>query len=327
MRIGITGATGFIGSALTRRLLAQRASVRILSRPSATADHLESQGVEVHLGELANENAAARFAQGTDLIFHLAAKVDSPGTKADFLDANVTSTERILQACLAARVRRVVYLSSIAVYGLVAPGTPIDESTPFDDRPTERDSYAQSKILADQFAMAFSAKRNLPLTILRPGIVYGPGRPLPIALLGFRAGKKNVIFGNPSNRFPLIYVENLIDALQQAGSIDQPPQQQFIILDDDDLTLSQYHQVRSTIEHTTPLFFSGAPVLLSAAVLDAARRILPLGSSGFTLHQIHRSLDNRHYVTTKIRDSLNWSPKVPLHSALTQSLGSSPKPR
>jgi nucleoside-diphosphate-sugar epimerase len=320
MRIGITGATGFIGSALTRRLIAQHAAVRILARPSPAADLLESRGVEVHRGELANEDAATRFATGTDLVFHLAAKVDSPGTKADFLDANVTSTERILQACLAARVRRVVYLSSIAVYGLIDPGTPIDESTPFDDRPTERDSYAQSKILADQFAMSFSRTRNLPLTILRPGIVYGPGRPLPIALLGFRAGRTNVIFGNPANRFPLIYVENLIDALQQAASTDQPHQQQFVILDDDDLTLAQYHQVRSTIDHTKPLFLSGAPVLFSAAVLDAARRILPLGSSGFTLHQIHRSLVNRHYVTTKIRKSLNWSPKILLQSALTQSL-------
>src|SRR5439155_794284 len=136
----------------------------------------------------------------------------------DFVDANMGGSERVFAACLEARARQVVYTSSIAVYGPIREGEIITEDTAFDEAPERRDSYAQSKILADKFAVEFSRKHALRLVILRPGIVFGPGKALPIGLLGFRAGKTTVVFGNGDNRFPLNYVENLIDALLLAGN-------------------------------------------------------------------------------------------------------------
>ncbi len=71
----------------------------------------------------------------------------------------------------------------------------IDELTPWDESPEKRDSYAQSKIAADEYATAIGLKTNIAVTILRPGVVYGPGRRLPVALLGFQVGKTCVVFG------------------------------------------------------------------------------------------------------------------------------------
>jgi nucleoside-diphosphate-sugar epimerase len=320
MRIAITGATGFVGSALVRRLLAENADLRILARPSTKAGLLEARGAQIIRGDLRDDAALARLVAGTEVVYHLAAKVDSRGSKAEFMDANVHGTQRLLIACLAAGVRRVVYASSIAVYGLAKPGGRIDESTLFDDQPQRRDLYAQSKILADQFATSFSEKTSLPIAVIRPGIIYGPGKPLPIGLLGFRAGSTNVVFGNPVNRFPLIYIENLIDAMRQAANPERPGLQQFNIIDDDDLTLAAYHAARSAVDGTKSLFLPAWPVQFAASTVGVSRHILPIGSSALSAHQVRRALEARHYITYHVRDELGWTPKVPLREALEQSV-------
>jgi nucleoside-diphosphate-sugar epimerase len=320
MRIGVTGATGFVGGALVRRLLNEKADIQVLARPSRNTDNLEARGARVIRGELTDETAVAQLVKEANLVYHCAAKVDSSGTKAEFIDTNVNGTERILKACLAEGVRRVIYLSSIAVYGLVKSGEHIDESTPYDNQPQQRDYYAQSKIMADQFASSFSRSTQLPLTILRPGIVYGPGRPIPIALLGFTVGQVNIIFGNPSNRFPLNYVENLVDALQLVASSSQAGLQQFNLVDDDDLTLGAYHAARSAVDRTKPLFLPAWPVEFAASIVGGVRQALSLGGSALSTHQIRRALQDRLYVSRRIREDVGWTPRVSLPDALRSSL-------
>ena len=322
MTVCVTGGTGFVGGALVRRLLADRTPVRVLARPSPRADELESRGAEVVRGSLAETEAVKRAVAGTDCVYHVAAMVETPGDTADFVDANLGGTERVFAACLAAGVRQVVYTSSIAVYGPVPEGEIITEDTPFDAAPQRRDSYAQSKILADKFAAEFSRKRGLPLVILRPGIVFGPGKGLPIGLLGFRAGKTSVVFGKRSNRFPLSYLENLVDALLLAGNSQQAGLRQYIVLDDDSLTLAQYHAARAEVDGSKAVFAPGWPVQAAGALAEPVMRLLHVGAgTGFTSHQLRRSLQNRHYDTSRIRRELGWSPRVELPDALRRSAG------
>jgi nucleoside-diphosphate-sugar epimerase len=320
MRVGVTGGTGLIGRALVRRLLAENVELQLLARPNTQSSELAGRGVQVISGDLRDEAAIARMVAGTDLVFHLAAKVDSPGPKSAFLEANVQGTESVLKASLAAKVRRVVYASSIAVYGLAKPGETIDESTAFDNQPDRRDSYAQSKILADHLASSFSRKTDLPVTILRPGIVYGPGRALPIGLLGFRAGSTNIVFGERDGRIPLSYVENLVDAMQLAAQAKGDGLQEFNVVDDEDLKLGDYHRIRNEIVGTTTLFFSGGPVRLAAAIVDAAGRLLPGAAGVLSSHQVKRALQDRRYATRRIRETLGWKPRVPVRDALRETL-------
>jgi nucleoside-diphosphate-sugar epimerase len=318
----VTGGTGFVGGALVRRLLTDKVAVRVLARPSPRADELEARGAEVVRGSLTDAEAVNRAVAGTDCVYHVAAMVKAPGDTADFVDANVGGTHRVFLACVAAGVRQVVYTSSIAVYGLVGEGQVITEETPFDPLPGDRDSYAQSKILADKFASEFSRKNGLPLVILRPGIVFGPGKALPIGLLGFRAGKTGVVFGKGSNRFPLNYVENLVDALLLAGNSPQVGLRQYIVLDDDALTLEQYHAARAEVDGSRAVFVPGGPVQVAAAIAEPVMRLLKVGGgAGFTPHQIRRSLQDRHYDTSCIRRELGWSPRIPLIEAIRGSLG------
>ena len=202
-----------MGGVLVRRWLAeQEAQVRALARPSPRADALAALGVEVVRGDLGDESAVERAIEGAEVVYHTAAKVSGPGSRKEFMETNAGGTERVLAACLKHGVNRIVHLSSIAVLWTRRQGQRIDEDTPFDEKPEARDSYAHSKIVADQRAMAFARETGMPLTILREGLVYGPGRTLPVALLGFRSGKTHFVFGNRRNRIPLNYVDNLVDA-------------------------------------------------------------------------------------------------------------------
>ena len=180
MRVCVTGGTGFIGGALVDRLLREGASVRVLARPSPRADALAMRGAEVIQGDLSNSEALDEAVRGTEVVFHAAAMVEGYGSRKEFEEANLGGTQRVFEACIRQGVLHVVYLSSIAVYGLVSTGERIDELTPWDESPEKRDSYAQSKIEAEQYATAIGLKTRLAVTILRPGVVYGPGRRLPV---------------------------------------------------------------------------------------------------------------------------------------------------
>jgi len=308
-----------VGRVLVTRLLAGGAAVKALARPSPRTDALEAMGVEVVRGNLADAEAVARAVSDAEVVYHTAAKVSGPGPREEFIETNAGGTQRVLEACLQQGVSRVVYLSSIAVYGLAQEGRRIDENTPFDEKPETRDSYSHSKILADSRAMTFARKTGLPVTILREGLVYGPGRPLPVALLGFRAGKTDFIFGNRSNRIPLNYVDNLVDAMVLASRFDDRELRQYVVIDDDDLTLEAYHRIRGEIEHASTLFFSGWPVLASATVADAARLGLSIGQregAAFSTYQVRRALQNRWYDSRRIREETGWSPNVPLREAI-----------
>ena len=317
MRVCVTGGTGFLGAALVRDLLTRGVSVRVLARPSRRADMLEPQGAEVVRGGLADADCIARAVEGAEVVYHLAAKVDSPGSGADFVETNVAGTERVLTACLRQGVGRVVYASSLAVYGPVSNGQRIDENTPYDESPQLRDFYAQSKIMADQLAVTFARETALPITILRPGIVYGPGRPLPVALLGFTLVKTNFVFGNPNHRIPLNYVGNLVDAMLMAAHSGGGQLQQFNIVDDDELTLAKYHEAKMDVDKTGTHFFPGWPVRVAGPFAEFAIRMLTAGGSvRFSKHQLTRALQDRWYDTHRIREETGWEPKVGLKDAL-----------
>ncbi len=317
MRVCVTGGTGFLGGFLVRDLLAKGTTVRVLARPSPRADALASTGVEIIHGDLADADSISRAVAGADIVYHLAAKVGSAAMR-DYFATNVAGTERVLNACAHQRVGQFVYASSLAVYGPVMEGERIDEDTPFDDHPELRDPYAQSKIAADRVVSSFAKRTGLPTVILREGIIFGPGRALPLGMFAFRMGNTNVVFGNPQNRFPLNYVENLIDAMQAAAS-SATGFRQFNVLDDDDLTLAEYHKLKSSIDRTKTRFSSPWPLHLASPIMEALRSIVPMGDLRLSKHQLERSLQNRCYDTHRIRQATGWQPRVPLDEAIRRT--------
>ena len=322
LRACVTGATGLIGSALVRRLVTNGDEVSALvrspvSETSSAAVRGALAGVRVVAGDLANHAAVAEVVRGAEVVFHLAAKVSDTAPLRDFEGANVEGTSAILEAAAAAGIAQsIIYLSSIAVYGRVSEAAPtIDEATPLDPEPEKRDAYSRTKIAAELAAVAIAQRTHAPLTIIRPGIVYGAGRVPPASLVGFSVGRTHVAFAQPEWHFPLVYVENLVDAIIAAanasGAMDE-----YNIVDDDALTLAKYHEVRNAVEHSRTIFLSPNPVLAAAAVFGPMAGAITPAASGFSSYQLGRSLQDRVYDTQKIRAALKWAPRVSLADAL-----------
>jgi nucleoside-diphosphate-sugar epimerase len=318
MRVCVTGGTGFLGGFLVRDLLAKGETVTVLARPSQRADKLAALGVQIVRGDLKDSDAVARAVSGAELVYHLAAKVGAAPRKAYF-ETNVSGTERVLASCAQQRIGQLIYASSLAVYGPVDEGQRVDEDTPFDDRPDLRDPYAESKIEADRLVSSFARRTGLPTVILREGIIFGPGRRLPAGIFAFRVGKTDVVFGEPTHHFPLNYVENIVDAMQVAAAHGSGLRE-FNVLDDDALTLEQYHALKRTVDQSSVRYSSGWPLHVASPFAEALRPIIPMGDTRLSRHQLRRALQDRWYDTRRIREATGWQPRVPLLEAMQRTV-------
>ena len=173
MKVFITGATGFVTGNVARRLIARGVSVRALVRDPDRASGLV--GADLVRGDLANEEALRVGMDGADAVIHGAAMYEiglTRGQRAKMFEANVRGTAHVLSAAKAAGVPRVVYISTIAVFGNTR-GQIVDETFRRTDQ-TFTSYYEETKVKAHEIADGFSAD-GLPLVVVQPGQVYGPG--------------------------------------------------------------------------------------------------------------------------------------------------------
>ena len=169
----VTGATGFVGSAVARRLLAEGMAVRVLARPGSDRRNLAGLDVGVAEGDLTDAASLARACAGCQALFHVAADYRLWAPKPEELyRANVEGSKALLTAARAAGVERIVYTSSVAVLGIPKDGSPGDEDTPVrvDDMIGH---YKRSKFLAEE-AVRQMAGEGLPVVIVNPSTPIGP---------------------------------------------------------------------------------------------------------------------------------------------------------
>lgn len=180
----VTGASGFVGAAVVRQLLAAERPVRVMIRASSDRRNLDGVDVEVVTGDLTDPDSLRRAVRGCHGIFHVAADyrlwVRDPKA---MLAANVEGTKALMQAAMDAGVERIVYTSSVATLGIRSDG-PADEETPV----TFADmigTYKQSKFLAETEVRRLMAEQGLPVVIVNPSTPIGPGdvKPTPTGRL------------------------------------------------------------------------------------------------------------------------------------------------
>lgn len=227
-RILVTGSTGFIGGAVTRRLLSRGRMVRAMARQPEKAEDLVRLGAEVVMGDLGDEDLLERAAQGCAIVIHCAAQVNPVASRTKYEGPNVGGTENVLVASGKCAVKRFVYLSSIAVFGLPAAGEITDDSA----RGPGGEAYADSKFGAEEAVWSFCRARGLPFAILRPSCVYGPGSPhwSIVPFKRIRKGKMTLIAGG-RGAFNYVYIDNLVDAVLLAAEDDRALGQAFIVND------------------------------------------------------------------------------------------------
>lgn len=176
----VTGATGFIGAALTRRLLAEGATVRVLVRAGANRRLIQDLPVEIAIGDLRDPRSLDQAVSGCDGLFHLAADYRLwVRDRAEIYRTNVEGTRALMRAAGEAGVGRIVFTSSVATLGIHRDGSDADETTPV-GLPDMVGDYKRSKYLAEQTVVEM-AKAGLPVVIVNPSAPIGPRdiRPTP----------------------------------------------------------------------------------------------------------------------------------------------------
>ena len=213
MKVLVTGGGGFLGGAIVRQLLERRDTVRSYSR--AAYPELARLGIDQLQGDLADQEALCKAAQGGEIIYHVAAKPGIWGSYQEFHQANVTGTENVLEACRLHGINKLVYTSSPSVVFDGRDVTGGDESLPY---PAHFEAhYPHTKALAEQLVLGANGP-DLATVALRPHLIWGPGdnHLVPRIIAKGRAGKLRRI-GNRPCLVDTVYVDNAARAHLLAG--------------------------------------------------------------------------------------------------------------
>jgi nucleoside-diphosphate-sugar epimerase len=308
-RILVTGATGFVGRALVRRLVADGRKVCAAVRPASAA--LLSEVETVTVADIGPDTDWRAALAGVDAIVHLAARAhvlrdSSADAHARYRAVNTLGALRLAEAAAASGIRRFVFLSSVRVHGDRSTGAPFDESSPL----AAEDPYGRSKADAERGLAALASAGRLAPVILRPPLVYGPeARGNFARLVALVARGVPLPLGAVRNRRSLIFVGNLVDAIVR--SLDHPAAagETFMVGDGEDLSTPDL--VRRI----------GRALGKPARLVPVPPALLRLGGAlAGRSDDVARLLDDLVVDGSKIRAVLGWSPVFTLDEGLNETV-------
>ena len=291
MKILVTGATGCVGSALLPEL---KGEIEIFSRHGV-------EGPETRIGDIREAKSVEQAVKDADIVYHLAGLVDY-GRSNEQLDAvNFRGTENVLKACKEHNIGRLIFTSTVGVYGDVKE-FPIDEDTPADPA-TE---YARSKYKAESL---IRGQEEVPYTVLRPAPVYGPkSRQFAYLIEKINAGKLSII-GSGENKNHMVNSKNLAHALLLAQK-KKGENETFVIADPETKTAKEIYEVLVHllgIEQKKPVPYWKAYVY---AVYNELR------GKELNRNYLKTITQHREYSIRKAEEVLGYKPKVTLEQGM-----------
>jgi dihydroflavonol-4-reductase len=315
MKVLVTGATGFVGHHLAHTLAAEGFSVRALARPGKRARRLADAGIEVFEGQLTSAEDVKDAAKGCASIYHLAAAFRNVRHSDDhYWQVNVGGTLNVLAAARAHGCERVVHCSTGGVHGHI-DRPPADETYRF----KPGDVYQRTKLEAELAATA-AAKDGLPVSIVRPGAIYGEGDMRFLRLFQAIQQRRFAMVGSGHTRLHMIYVDDMVRGLMLAGSHPDARGETFLIAGAEAPTLNEIAAaVADAIGARRPrLHVPVGPVYVAALLCEAVCVRLgiepPLHRRrvGFFTH-------HREFNISKARRLISYEPRVPLGEGLRRT--------
>ena len=316
MRIALTGATGYTGGRLLAAFLAEGHEVTALARPRAKLPAAPRPPVWVE-GDLSDRAALDRLAAGADAVVHVAAVYRTAGHPDSYYhDVNVGGTERLLEAAARAGVQRFVHTSTVGVHGHVAH-PPADENAPL----APGDIYQQTKAEAERLALDFGKRRGLPVAVVRPGAIYGPGETRLLKLFRAIARKRYAIVGSGRAFYHPVYIDDLVQgfrlALTRPGAVGEA----FIVAGPRYVTQTELAAViaRHTGGKVWPFRIPKAPLVWAGALCEAV--CVPLGVEP-PLHRrrVEFWTKSRAFTIDKARRVLGYAPEVDLDEGVARTV-------
>ncbi len=238
MRYLITGATGFIGGHVAQACVARGRQVVTIARQTSNTTELEKLGVTIQRGDLRDPQVAARALEEIEVVIHCAAKVGNWGPLEEYRAVNVEGLRGLLETSKGKALDRFVHLSSLGVYAARHHyGTAESEPLPA----KHRDGYTQSKVEAEHLAQQYYRDFGVPVVVLRPGFVYGPGdrTVLPRIIDALRKGQIRFP-GGGKTALNTIFIRNLVEAVFLAIDSQQAVGQVYNLTDGEFVSKEQF---------------------------------------------------------------------------------------
>ncbi|OPY05232.1 MAG: 3 beta-hydroxysteroid dehydrogenase/Delta 5--_4-isomerase [Syntrophorhabdus sp. PtaB.Bin184] len=323
-RVLVTGAGGFLGRRLTETLVEKGYFVRVLVRKLTDIEPFRALGVDVHYADLRDELAVAEAVDGMDYVVHAAAAQE--GDWDTFDETTVRGTERVMRLSRQLKVKRVIYISSMSVYQMsgLRKGSVITEDSPLEENPEARGFYTYSKLKAENVAkelMAVNGNGKVPTVILRPATIYGPRGPVFTPLIGISLfNKVFMILGKKKMKLPLVYIDNLIDAIVLCIENEKSIGHTFNVIDDEWTTRKDY--VRKLIGDlfpgsrsvALPYWFVKSAVHFQEMVFKMMHR-----NPVLTRYRLDSASTDLNFSNTKIKEYIRWEPRISLDEGLART--------
>lgn len=331
MKVLVTGATGFLGTALVERLLARgEKDIRCFLRSGSDRSRLDDlarrypqAALDLHVGSLGSRESAAWALDGVSVVYHLAASL--LGAAADIFLNTVVASKHLLEAIAAAsRPIKVVLVSSFGVYGVadLPRGHVIDEDTPLEQHPARRDLYSQAKLRQEKLFREYQAKAGFPLVVMRPGVIYGPHGSRISTRVGLDLMGLFLHLGG-DNVLPLTYVDNCAEAIAVAGQSEAANGQTYNVVDDDLPTCEQY--LARYRREVKPLRAVRIPYLAMQAISTLVQRYHAFSKGQlpaiFTPYKTATSWKGNRFDNARLK-ALGWKQLVPTDDGVRRAFES-----
>jgi dihydroflavonol-4-reductase len=316
MTVLVTGATGFIGQALARRLVETGQKTRVLVRDPHKLDGLR-EAAEVVVGDITDPAAVERAVRGADTVFAVAAAFREPRLSDErHREVNVGAVGDLMAAARRHDVRRVVHCSTVGIHGAVT-GAPLNEDAPI----VPVGIYEKTKAEGEALALRQSADGGPPVVVLRPTQVYGPGDTRLLKLFKLADKKRVFLIGPGTAGYHLVFIDDLVDAFLLAAGAEQAVGEAFIIGGPERPTLNDIVGTLGPVlghNEQTIVRLPVTPVELLAAGCESLCRPFGIAPPIY-----RRRLDfftlNKAYDISKARRLLGFEPKVHMAEGLRRA--------
>ena len=316
----VTGAAGFAGLGLTTSLASQGYQVRGMARNRDQAAILQKAGVEVVIGDVRDGATIRQALQGIDTVYHLAALFRRAGIPdSDYRAVNVDATRQLVECSAAAGVTRIMHCSTVGVHGHVAGGAPATEQAPFDPG----DIYQVTKLEGEQIALSTAERVGVPLTVVRPGPIYGPADRRLLKLIGGVARRRFILLGDGSPRFQMVYIDDLVEGFRLAAETPAAAGRIYIITGSEAPTLKELVAEIALIAQVPPprVRLPVWPFWVAGALCESV--CVPLGiEPPIYRRRVDFFTKNRWFDISRARNELGYSPKVSLRDGIARTLES-----
>lgn len=313
----ITGGLGFLGGHLSARFSAAGEAVRILARPERRAETQESPH-EIVWGDIRDAESVERAVRGAKVVVHTVSNFRKGGSdEQEAYAVNVEGTRNVLAACRKAGVEQLIHCSTIGVHGSVLE-IPADEETPFNPL----DLYQETKLLAEQEVWKAYRETGLPVTVIRPISMFGPGDQRMLKLFRMIQKRRFVMVGDGEALFQPAYIDDVVEGFRLVLRNPKAIGEAFIVGGEEYVPLkSLVAMIAEELDVPAPrLRLPLGPVLLAA---DLCERIFVPFKREPPLHRRRVSFfqNNRAFTVRKAKEVLGFRPSKSLREGLRSTIG------